>query len=165
MESPKGLQVHDPVSPRPGDPDNILNREFSVESKDSVWCADITPIRTKRGWLYLAAIIDLATRLIVGWKMDSYMRSDLVESALKNALAWREPAQDLIHHTDRGRQYASFSYQSLLLKHGIRCSMSRIGDCWDNAVMESFFGTYKQELQHHASGRTWLRPEQQRWST
>ncbi|MEZ5973290.1 MAG: IS3 family transposase [Planctomycetota bacterium] len=131
-------------------PDNILNREFSVESKDSVWCADITPIRTKRGWVYLAAIIDLATRLIVGWKMDSYMRSDLVESALKNALAWREPAQDLIHHSDRGRQYASFSYQSLLLKHGIRCSMSRIGDCWDNAVMESFFGTYKQELQHHA---------------
>ncbi|MEZ6020548.1 MAG: DDE-type integrase/transposase/recombinase [Planctomycetota bacterium] len=104
----------------------------------------------EKGWVYLAAIIDLATRLIVGWKMDSYMRSDLVESALKNAsAAWREPAQDLIHHLIVVG-ICELSYQSLLLKHGIRCSMSRIGDCWDNAVMESFFGTYKQELQYHA---------------
>ncbi|MEZ6019719.1 MAG: DDE-type integrase/transposase/recombinase [Planctomycetota bacterium] len=115
-----------------------------------MWCADITPIRTKRAGSTSQPSSDLATRLIVGWKNGLIHAVDLVESALKNARLPGEPAQDLIHHTDRGRQYASFSYQSLLLKHGIRCSMSRIGDCWDNAVMESFFGTYKQELQHHA---------------
>jgi len=129
---------------------NLLNRQFDVDSKDSAWCADITFIHTGEGWVYLAAVIDLSTRLVVGWAMDRHMQTSLVESALKNALAWRKPANRLVHHSDRGAQYASNAYQRLLSQHGIDCSMSRKGDCWDNAVMESFFGTYKQELAHHA---------------
>lgn len=132
-----------PVAP------NVLNREFTVSATDSVWCADITSIWTLAGWVYLAAIIDLATRMIVGWSMARHMRTELVEDALRNALAWRVPASRLVHHSDRGSQYASASYQALLELHHIECSMSRKGDCFDNAVMESFFGTYKQEWAHH----------------
>jgi transposase InsO family protein len=128
---------------------NTLNREFAVESSDSVWCADITYIATAAGWVYLAAIIDLASRMIVGWSMANHMRTELVESALLNALTWRAPAARLVHHSDRGGQYASDDYRALLQHHGIECSMSRAGDCYDNAVMESFFGTYKQEWAHH----------------
>ena len=132
---------------------NTLNRQFSAESSDSVWCADITYVPTAGGWVYLAAIIDIATRMIVGWSMASHMRTELVEQALLNALAWRAPAARLVHHSDRGSQYASDTYRKLLEQHGIECSMSRKGNCWDNAVMESFFGSYKQEWAHH-----------QRWS-
>ena len=132
---------------------NTLNREFEAQSADSAWCADITSIPTSAGWVYLAAIIDLGTRMIVGWSMATHMRTDLVEAALLNALAVRGPAAKLVHHSDRGSQYASTSYRALLEEHGIECSMSRKGDCWDNAVIESFFGTYKQEWVHH-----------QRWS-
>ena len=128
---------------------NLLNRRFDVESKDSAWCADISCIPTGEGWIYLAAVIDLATRLVVGWAMDRNMQTSLVESALKNALMWREPAERLVHHSDRGSQYASGAYRRLLKTNQIECSMSRKGNCWDNAVMESFFGTYKQELTHH----------------
>jgi putative transposase len=103
--------------------------------------------------VYLAAIIDIATRMIVGWSMASHMRTELVEKALLNALSWRAPAERLVHHSDRGSQYASDTYRKLLEQHGIECSMSRKGNCWDNAVMESFFGSYKQEWAHH-----------QRWS-
>ena len=135
---------HDkPVAP------NTLNREFAAETSDSVWCADITYVPTASGWAYLAAIIDLATRMIVGWSMASHMRTELVESALLNALTSRVPASRLVHHSDRGSQYASVSYSALLEQHGIECSMSRAGDCYDNAVIESFFGTYKQEWAHH----------------
>ena len=135
---------HDkPIAP------NMLNREFTAESSDSVWCADITYIHTAAGFVYLAAIIDLATRMIVGWSMSSHMRTELVESALLNALTSRAPASKLVHHSDRGSQYASTSYRGLLEKHGIECSMSRAGDCYDNAVIESFFGTFKQEWAHH----------------
>jgi putative transposase len=135
---------HDkPVAP------NTLNREFTADSSDSVWCADITYIPTAAGWVYLAAIIDLSTRLIVGWSMASHMRTELVESALLNALTSRAPASKLVHHSDRGAQYASTSYRGLLEQHGIECSMSRAGNCWDNAVIESFFGTFKQEWAHH----------------
>jgi len=135
---------HDrPVAP------NVVNREFKADSSDSVWCADITYVRTASGWVYLAAIIDVATRMIVGWSMASHMRTELVESALLNALTWRVPASRLVHHSDRGSQYASVSYRALLEEHGIECSMSRAGDCYDNAVIESFFGTYKQEWAHH----------------
>lgn len=135
---------HDrPVAP------NTLNREFTAESSDSVWCADITYIPTAAGWVYLAAIIDLATRMIVGWSMACHMRTELVESALLNALTSRAPAERLVHHSDRGSQYASASYQALLEQHGIECSMSKAGDCYDNAVIESFFGTFKQEWAHH----------------
>ena len=128
---------------------NTLNREFGTESSDSVWCADITYISTAAGFVYLAAIIDLATRMIVGWSMASHMRSELVESALLNALTSRVPAARLVHHSDRGSQYASDSYRGLLDQYGIECSMSRKGNCWDNAVIESFFGSFKQEWAHH----------------
>ena len=135
---------HDkPVAP------NTLNREFNATSSDSVWCADITYIPTAAGFVYLAAIIDLATRLIVGWSMANHMRTELVEAALVNALTSRAPASKLVHHSDRGSQYASQSYRELLERHGIECSMSRAGDCYDNAVIESFFGTYKQEWAHY----------------
>ncbi len=135
---------HDkPVAP------NTLNREFTASSSDSVWCADITYIPTAAGFVYLAAIIDMATRLIVGWSMANHMRTELVEAALLNALTSRAPASRLVHHSDRGSQYASRSYRELLEQHGIECSMSRAGDCWDNAVIESFFGTFKQEWAHH----------------
>lgn len=132
-----------PVAP------NTLNRQFAVPTSDAVWCADITYIPTVAGWMYLAAVLDLASRMIVGWSMADHMRTELVESALSNALAWRAPAARLLHHSDRGSQYASESYQALLAQHGIECSMSRAGDCYDNAVMESFFGSFKQEWAHH----------------
>lgn len=139
---------HDrPIAP------NTVNREFTASSSDAVWCADITYIWTASGWVYLAAIIDLATRMIVGWSMATHMRTELVEIALLNALTSRAPAARLVHHSDRGSQYASTSYRALLEQHGIECSMSRAGDCFDNAVIESFFGTYKQEWAQH-----------QRWS-
>jgi len=128
---------------------NTLNRDFTAELSDSVWCADITYIPTAAGWVYLAAIIDLATRMIVGWSMATHMRTELVESALLNALTSRAPASRLVHHSDRGSQYASSSYRGLLEQHGIECSMSRAGDCYDNAVIESFFGSFKQEWAHH----------------
>jgi putative transposase len=135
---------HDrPVAP------NTLNREFRAQTSDSVWCADITYLPTRSGWLYLAAIIDLATRKIVGWSIARHMRTELVEAALLNALGSRAPAARLVHHSDRGSQYASGSYRALLELHGIECSMSRRGNCYDNAVMESFFGTLKQEWAHH----------------
>ena len=135
---------HDrPVAP------NALDRQFQQETSDSVWCADITYLWTLSGWVYLAAIIDLATRKIVGWSMARHMRTELVEAALLNALACRAPAARLVHHSDRGSQYASASYRALLEQHGIECSMSRPGDCYDNAVIESFFGTFKQEWAHH----------------
>ncbi len=132
-----------PVAP------NRLQRRFRAASSDQVWCADITYIQTARGWAYLAAIIDLGTRLIVGWSLADHMRASLVEDALRHALSWRSPAKEIIHHSDRGSQYASESYQALLAAHGISSSMSRAGDCYDNAVIESFFGTFKQEWAHH----------------
>lgn len=135
---------HDrPVAP------NTLNREFTARTSDSVWCADITYIPTASGWVYLAAIIDLSTRMIVGWSMGTNLRTELVERALVNTLRSRAPASKLVHHSDRGTQYASSSYRVLLEQHGIECSMSRAGNCWDNAVIESFFGTFKQEWAHH----------------
>lgn len=135
-------QHDEPIAP------NRLNQEFETESSDSVWCADITYIRTLAGFVYMAAIIDLKTRLIVGWTMARHMRTKLVEEALLMALGWRAPASRLVHHSDRGSQYASESYQDLLERHGMECSMSRKGNCYDNAVIESFFGTFKQELAH-----------------
>lgn len=128
---------------------NSLERRFRQETSDSVWCADITYLWTLAGWVYLAAIIDLGTRKIVGWSMARHMRTELIECALLNALACRTPAARLVHHSDRGSQYASSSYRALLELHGIECSMSRAGDCYDNAVIESFFGTFKQEWADH----------------
>lgn len=133
-----------PVAP------NTLNRQFEVDAPDRVWAGDITYIRTTNGWGYLAVILDLHSRLVVGWALADHMRTELVETALECALGKREPAADLLHHSDRGTQYASVSYRSRLEEQGIAVSMSRRGDCYDNAVVESFFGTLKQELVHHA---------------
>ncbi len=128
---------------------NLLRRDFTVETPDSAWCADITQMATASGWVYLAVVLDLATRLVVGWSMATHMRTELVESALLNALSCRAPGATLNHHSDRGSQYASDSYQRLMERHGITSSMSRKGDCWDNAAMESFYGTLKQEWAQH----------------
>lgn len=125
---------------------NELNRYFNAEAPNLKWVADITYVPTGEGWLYLAAIMDLFSRQIVGWAMGSRITAELTCTALQMALATRQPGADLLHHSDRGSQYASHDYQALLQEHGIRVSMSRSGDCYDNAVMESFFGTLKSEL-------------------
>jgi transposase InsO family protein len=129
--------------------ENVLAREFYPDRPDAAWAADITYIPTARGWLYLAAVIDLFSRKVVGWATADHMRAELPLEALRMALAHRRPGGGLLHHSDRGAQYASDAYQSLLAGHGIEPSMSRKGDCWDNAVVESFFGTLKRELVHH----------------
>jgi putative transposase len=127
---------------------NLLDRQFQVDEPDRRWAADITYIPTDEGWLYLAGVIDLGSRKIVGWSMADHLETDLVADALAMALARRHPAAGLLHHSDRGVQYASDAYRGLLARHGIQASMSGKGDCWDNAVMESFWGTLKTELVH-----------------
>ena len=111
-----------------------------------MWVTDITYIWTREGWLYLAAILDLYSRRVVGWSLDSYLDHSLALDALAMALKTRRPGVGLVHHSDRGVQYASAQYQNQLRTHGVICSMSRKGDCWDNAVAESFFSTLKAEL-------------------
>lgn len=128
---------------------NVLQRAFTPGSADERWAADITYIATNEGWLYLAAVMDVGTRRIVGWSMADHLRSELVEDALMMALARRAPERGLLHHSDRGVQYASAKYQHLLREHGIQCSMSGKGNCWDNAAMESFWATLKTEWAHH----------------
>jgi len=113
---------------------------------NQVWVADITYIHTDEGWLYLAAVVDLFNRKVVGWAMDSTMTKELVASALKQAIGRHNPPTGIIHHSDRGTQYASYEYQVLLREHGFITSMSRIGNYYDNVCMESFFGTLKTEL-------------------
>ena len=128
---------------------NILNRDFYASSPDEKYVGDITYIPTSQGWLYLATVIDLYSRKIVGWSMDDTMKVSLVNDALKMALSNRNPQQGLIWHTDRGSQYASYEHRDLLKQYGIVQSMSRKGNCLDNAVAESFFHTLKTELTHH----------------
>lgn len=125
--------------------DNLLNRQFDVAAPNRAWVSDITYIRTRSGWLYLAVIMDLFSRRIIGWAMASHMRTSLVSRALSMAVQQRKPDAGLILHSDRGSQYASHEYQALLQKHGLVCSMSRKGNCWDNAVMERFFLNLKME--------------------
>ena len=140
---------HDrPVAP------NLLERRFAADHPDAVWLADISYVPTGEGWLYLAAVKDMATREIVGWSMAGHLRADLACDALLMAIRRRQPPRGLIHHSDRGVQYASEPYQAILARHGFRCSMSRRGDCLDNAPIESFFGTLKNELVHRASFAT-----------
>ena len=129
--------------------ENLLGRRFGAGLPDRKWAADITYVPTGEGWLYLAGVIDLCSRKLVGWAMADHLRTDLVADALRMAVARRRPGPGLLHHSDRGCQYASEGYRRLLAAHGMSCSMSGAGDCWDNAPMESFWGTLKAELVDH----------------
>ncbi|MAE62940.1 MAG: IS3 family transposase [Phycisphaeraceae bacterium] len=135
---------------------NHLARQFERSTPNEAWAADITYIPTEEGWLYLAAIQELHSRRIVGWSMADHLRAELATQALEMAIATRhdKPLAGLLHHSDRGVQYASDAYQRLLANHGIVCSMSRKGDCWDNATIESFFATLKTELVNHETYAT-----------
>jgi transposase InsO family protein len=137
-----------PVAP------NLLNRNFKAERPNEKWVSDITYIPTAEGWLYLAGVMDLYSRKIVGWAMAKRMTSALVCNAFKMAVAHRQPDHGLLHHSDRGSQYAGQPYQDLLKQYQCQISMSRTGNCWDNAPMESFFATLKNELVHHQSYQT-----------
>lgn len=125
---------------------NVLNRQFATSAPNRVWGSDITYLWTGEGFLYLAVVIDLFSRRVVGWAMATHMRAELVSDALRMALGRRCPPKALVHHSDRGSQYASGSYRQILLDQQIVVSMSRRGNCWDNAVVESFFATLKTEL-------------------
>jgi putative transposase len=139
---------HDlPVAP------NLLERHFAAERPDAVWLADISYLPTDEGWLYLAVIEDLATREVVGWSMADHLRAELCTDALVMALQRRRPEEGLIHHSDRGVQYAAEPYRKVLKRHGIKQSMSRKGNCLDNAPMESFFASLKKEHVHHVRFR------------
>ena len=127
------------------DGDNILKRRFRVTLPNSVWASDITNIQTREGWLYLAVTIDLFSRRVVGWAMDRHRHGGLALEALSAALKLRKP-QSFLHHSDRGTQFTSSDFFSLVTRHGGTCSLSRKGNCWDNAVVESFFATLKREL-------------------
>lgn len=122
---------------------NLLNRQFKVGTPNQVWAGDITYIRTEEGWLYLAAVMDLHSRAIVGWSMQSHMETSLVDDALKMAWFRRKPAQGLIFHSDRGSQYCSHAFQKTLKDYKMKSSMSRKGNCWDNAPTESLWGSLK----------------------
>jgi len=135
---------------------NVLNRQFEQPSPDRVWVSDNTYVWTREGWVYLACVLDCYSRRIVGWSMHSRMTTSLVLDALRMALGRRRPdhADGLTHHSDRGSQYASQAFQDLLREEKITCSMSRRGNCWDNAMMESFFATLKKERVHQETYRT-----------
>lgn len=125
--------------------ENVLNRDFTATQPNERWVADITYLRTGEGWLYLAVVLDLYSRLIVGWSLKERLTRDLVDDALTMALWRRKPKPGLLHHSDRGSQYCALDHQALMARHGITVSMSRRGNCWDNACVESFFGTLKRE--------------------
>jgi len=129
--------------------DNLLGRQFDPDAPNVAWSADVTYIPTADGWLYLAVVEDLFSRMIVGWSMAGHMGSRLVVDALEMAVARRLPGPGLMAHSGRGSQYASEHYRLLLGKHGIVCSMSRVAQCWDNAPVEGFFASLKKELVHH----------------
>jgi transposase InsO family protein len=136
---------------------NTLDRQFAVATVpgcDRVWTGDITYVSTREGWLYLAVVLDLASRRVIGWAVRATLERELVVAALTMALTHRQPAPGVLHHSDRGSQYASDEYRALLTTHGLAMSMSRAGDCWDNAVTERVFATFKVELAHEADWGT-----------
>lgn len=137
-----------PVAP------NLVKREFVADAPDRLWTGDITYIWTTEGWLYLAVVLDVFSRRIVGWSMNRRMTDDLVVTALRNALVRRQPSARFLFHTDRGSQYCSKRFQRLVKGAGGTQSMSATGCCYDNAITESFFGTLKRELIHHCSFKT-----------
>ena len=132
-----------PVAP------NKLARQFDVDQPNTHWAGDITYLWTESGWLYLAIVLDLYSRKVVGWSLNQHMTTDLVQDALKMAVGRRQPGPRLLHHTDRGSQYASGDYQQDLKTYGMVCSMSRKGNCWDNSVVERFFRSLKTERTNH----------------
>jgi len=136
---------HFPLAP------NLLDRNFTAQVPDTVWVSDITYLATKSGWLYLTVIIDLFSRIVVGWALSSCLSHQMAVVALKRAISRRRPAKGLVFHSDRGVQYACTDFRKELAKHEFIQSMSRKGDCWDNAVAESFFGILKTELVYHQS--------------
>jgi putative transposase len=125
---------------------NLLQRDFTAPAPNRKWVSDITYIKVGRAWLYLAAVMDLYSRRIIGWTLDRHMREGLILEALDMAISHREGKRDTVIHSDRGVQYRGNEYQEALQQHGLQCSMSRKGNCWDNAVMESFFSRLKVEL-------------------
>jgi Transposase and inactivated derivatives len=133
---------------------NLLNRDFRAQRPNEKWVADVTYIPTRQGWLLLAVVLDLYSRRVVGWSMGERLTSELAQRALKQAIEQRLPGQGLLVHSDRGKEYYANAYQALLKDHGARCSMSRLGDCYDNAAMESFFHSLKVEQVHHDDYRT-----------
>jgi len=136
---------------------NLLDRQFAVKDGaglDRVWIGDITYLTTREGWLYLAIILDLASRRVIGWAMRHTLEGALTRDALLMALTGRRPEPGTLHHTDQGSQYAAGDYQDILIEHAMDCSMSRVGNCWDNAVAESFFATLKRELADDADWAT-----------
>jgi len=143
----RGVRTTDSTHAYPTAP-NLLDRQFDVNgvAVNRVWVSDITYVPTREGWLFLAVVLDLASRRVVGWAMRETLETELALSALRMALVTRRPPPGLIHHSDRGVQYASQEYRAVLEAHGLRASMSRRGDCWDNAVAESFFATLELEL-------------------
>ena len=143
----------DSAHPHPIAP-NVLDRDFAAPAPDAKWACDLTYIWTDEGWLYLSVVLDLFSRRVVGWSMNDHLRSEGVAQALSMALKGRRPGAGLLHHSDRGVQYACGDYRDLLNEHGIVASMSRAGNCYDNAVAESFFGTLKTELVHRNRYRT-----------
>jgi transposase InsO family protein len=133
---------------------NVLARRFTADAPDRAWVGDITYIWTAQGWLYLAVLLDLFSRRVVGWALRPTLAEELATEALEMALSRRQPPRGLLHHTDRGCQYAAREYRAALAEHGITCSMSRRANCWDNAVAESFFATLKAELVHNCEFAT-----------
>jgi putative transposase len=128
---------------------NLLKQNFTTQAPDKVWVSDITYCATRTGWLYLTVIIDLFSRLVVGWSLSSSLSHEMVLTALKRAVRRRRPGKGVIFHSDRGVQYACTNFRKELTKHGFIQSMSRKGNCWDNAVAESFFSVMKTELIYH----------------
>jgi transposase InsO family protein len=149
-KSPRRWRATTIADPNAGQRPDLIRRDFSTDpaAVDTRWCGDITYINTWQGWLYLATVIDLASRRIVGWAVADHLKTDLVDAALTDALVRRRPASGLVFHSDRGCQYTSAQHARLAATHGIRLSVGRRGQCWDNAVAESFFSTIKTELLH-----------------
>ena len=133
---------------------NALNRQFTGAQPNQVWAGDITYVWTTEGWLYLAVVLDRYSRFVIGWALEARLTGALTQQALTMAIRHRRPKAGVLHHSDRGSQYAATAYQALLTTHGMAGSMSRRGNCWDNACVESFFGTLKRELIYHRQYRT-----------
>jgi transposase InsO family protein len=143
---------------------NVLKRDFTVGLPNKAWASDITYLPTRRGWVYLAVVIDLGTRKVVGWSVGRTMEQELVLRALRDAIFERRPEPGLVHHSDRGVQYASDEYRALLAEHEMVCSMSRKGNCWDNAVVESFFACLKREMRDDDIAADWRDAERRVFS-